>query len=160
MTNAYLENLIQCFPYLHLLVGSSRSNSAKKVKSQKLCCGLIKCRFPVSGISRAGEILQRSLSSSFPLNFSTGTVRGGVEKSFKPGFHMIATVIVSICRRLIWETSPMCRSRSPTVATIWKPSLMCTQPTGRSTQMTMRLHDYKLADHTIGIRGCKTCISA
>ena len=34
---------------------------------------------------------------------------------FKPGFHMIVTVTVSICRRLIGDTSPMCRSRSPTV---------------------------------------------
>ena len=31
--------------------------------------------------------------------------------------------IVSICRRLIGDTSRMCRSRSPTVAIIWKPGL-------------------------------------
>ena len=35
--------------------------------------------------------------------------------SLKPGFYMIVTEIVSICRRLIGDTSPMCRSRSPTV---------------------------------------------
>ena len=33
--------------------------------------------------------------------------------SLKPCFHMIVAVIVSICRRLIRYTSPMCRSRSP-----------------------------------------------
>ena len=56
-----------------------------------------------------------------------GTVRGRIQRteiSLKPGFHMIVTVIVSICRRLIGDTSPMCRSRSPTVAIIWKPGLM------------------------------------
>ena len=56
----------------------------------------------------------------------TGTVRGRIERvemSLKPGFHMIVTVIVSICRRLIGDTSPMCRSRSPTVTIIWKPGL-------------------------------------
>ena len=39
----------------------------------------------------------------------TGTVRGRIERvemSLKPGFHMIITVIVSICRRLIGDTSP------------------------------------------------------
>ena len=54
----------------------------------------------------------------------TGVVRGRFEKvemSLKRGFHMIITVIVSICRRLIGDTSPMCRSRSPTVTIIWKP---------------------------------------
>ena len=47
----------------------------------------------------------------------TGTIRGRIERvemSLKPGFHMIVTVIVSICRRLIGDMSPMCRSRSPT----------------------------------------------
>ena len=56
----------------------------------------------------------------------TGTVRGRikrVEMSLKPCFHMIVAVIVSICRRLIGDTSPMCRSRSPTVTIIWKPGL-------------------------------------
>ena len=52
----------------------------------------------------------------------TGKVRGlieGVETSLKRGFHMIITVvIVSICRRLIGDTSPMCRSRSPTITII------------------------------------------
>ena len=43
--------------------------------------------------------------------------------SLKPGFYMIVTEIVSICRRLIGDTSPMCRSRSPTVTIIWKPGL-------------------------------------
>ena len=54
----------------------------------------------------------------------TGTVRGRIkklEKSLKPDFHVIVTVIVSICRRLIGDTSTMCRSRSPTVTIIWKP---------------------------------------
>ena len=54
----------------------------------------------------------------------TGTVRGRikrVEMILNPGFHMIVTVIVSICRRLIGDTSPMCRSRSPTITIIWKP---------------------------------------
>ena len=54
----------------------------------------------------------------------TGTVQGRIERaemSLKPGFQMIVTVIVSICRRLIGDTSPMCRSRSPTVIIIWKP---------------------------------------
>ena len=39
----------------------------------------------------------------------TGTVRGRIKKvemSLKRGFHMIITVIVSICRRLIGDTSP------------------------------------------------------
>ena len=39
----------------------------------------------------------------------TGMVRGRIEKvemSLKRGFHMIITVIVSICRRLIGDTSP------------------------------------------------------
>ena len=56
----------------------------------------------------------------------TGTVRGRIERvemSLKPGFHMILTVIVSIRSRLIGDTSPMCRSRSPTVTIIWKPGL-------------------------------------
>ena len=42
----------------------------------------------------------------------TGTVRGRIERvemSLKCGFHMIMTVIVSICRRLIGDTSPKCR---------------------------------------------------
>ena len=58
----------------------------------------------------------------------TGTVRGRIERvemSLKPGFHMVVTVIVSICRRLIRDTSPMHRSRSPTVTIIWKPGLTC-----------------------------------
>ena len=44
----------------------------------------------------------------------TGTVRGRIERvemSLKTGFHMIVTVIVSICRRLIGDTSLMCQSR-------------------------------------------------
>ena len=57
----------------------------------------------------------------------TGTVRGRIERveiSLKRDFHMIITVIVSICRRLIGDTSPMCRSRSPTATIIWKPGLI------------------------------------
>ena len=56
----------------------------------------------------------------------TGTVRGRIERvemSLKPGFHLIVTVIVSICRRLTRDTSPMCHSRLPTVMIIWKPGL-------------------------------------
>ena len=56
----------------------------------------------------------------------TGTVRGRIKRvdmSLKPGFYMIVTEIVSISRRLIRDTSPMCRSRSPTVTIIWKPGL-------------------------------------
>ena len=51
----------------------------------------------------------------------TGSVRGHIERvemSLNSGFHMIVTMIVSICRRLIGDTSPMCRSRSPTVTII------------------------------------------
>ena len=36
---------------------------------------------------------------------------------------MVIAVNVSICRRLIGDTSPMRRSRSPTVTIIWKPGL-------------------------------------
>ena len=53
-----------------------------------------------------------------------GKVRGHIKRVYmglKPGFHMIKGVIVSICRRLIGDTSPMCRSRSPTATIIWKP---------------------------------------
>ena len=60
----------------------------------------------------------------------TGTVRGCIEKvnmSLKPGFHMIIAVIVSICRRLIGDTSLMCCSRSPTVTIIWKPGFSFTK---------------------------------
>ena len=42
----------------------------------------------------------------------TGTVRGRIERvemSLTCGFHMIMTLIVSICRRLIGDTSPKCR---------------------------------------------------
>ena len=42
----------------------------------------------------------------------TGTVRGRIERvemSLKLGFHVIITVTVSICRRLIGDTSPKCR---------------------------------------------------
>ena len=56
----------------------------------------------------------------------TGTVRGRIERvemSLKPGFHTVIAVIVSICRRLIGDTSPMYRSRSPTVTITWKPGL-------------------------------------
>ena len=59
----------------------------------------------------------------------TGTVRGRIERveiSLKPGFYMIVTEMVSLCRRLIGDTSPMCRSRSPTVTIIWKPGFTLT----------------------------------
>ena len=39
----------------------------------------------------------------------TGTVRGRIERvemSLEPGFHVIISVIVSICRQLIGDTSP------------------------------------------------------
>ena len=52
-----------------------------------------------------------------------GTARPFLRLRFKPGFPMIVTVIVSIRRRLIGDTSPMCRSRSPTVTIIWKAGL-------------------------------------
>ena len=55
-----------------------------------------------------------------------GTVWGRIERvqtSLKPGFYMMVTEIVSICRRLIGDMSPMCRSTSPTVTIIWKPGL-------------------------------------
>ena len=42
----------------------------------------------------------------------TGTVRGRIERvqmSLTRGFLVIMTVIVSICRRLIGDTSPKCR---------------------------------------------------
>ena len=56
----------------------------------------------------------------------TGTVRGRIERvemNLEPGFHMIISVMVPIYRRLIGDTSPMYRSRSPTVTIIWKPGL-------------------------------------
>ena len=52
----------------------------------------------------------------------TGTVRERIERvemSSKRGFHMIMSVIVSICRQLIGDMSPMYRSRPPTVTIIW-----------------------------------------
>ena len=55
-----------------------------------------------------------------------GTVRGRIERvemSLGPGFHMIISVIVSICRRLIGDMSPMYRSR-PTVTIIREPGFM------------------------------------
>ena len=54
----------------------------------------------------------------------TGTVRGRIERvemKLKPGLNMIVRVIASICCRWIGDSSPMCRSRSPTVTIIWKP---------------------------------------
>ena len=42
----------------------------------------------------------------------TGTVQGRIERvemSLKRCFHIIITVIVSICRRLFGDTSPKCR---------------------------------------------------
>ena len=56
----------------------------------------------------------------------TGTVRGHIERvemNLKPGFYTIVTVIISIYRSLIGETSLIFRSRSSTVTIIWKPGL-------------------------------------
>ena len=53
----------------------------------------------------------------------TGTIRGCIERvemSLKRGFHMITTVVVSICRRLI---GGHVAEASPTVMIIWKPGL-------------------------------------
>ena len=61
----------------------------------------------------------------------TGTVRGRIERveiSLQRGFHMIITVIVSIHRQLIGDTSPMCRSRSQTVTIIWRPGYIWPSP--------------------------------
>ena len=60
----------------------------------------------------------------------TGTVWGHIERvemNLEPGFHMIISVIVSICCRLIGDTSPMYCSRSPTVTIIWKPGFILTR---------------------------------
>ena len=67
------------------------------------------------------------LSDASDVTDWTGTVRGPMERvemTLKPGFHMIVTMIVSICRRLIGDKSPMCRNRSLTVTIIWKPGFM------------------------------------
>ena len=67
------------------------------------------------------------LSDVSDVTDQTGPVRGRIEKvvmSLKPAFHMIVTVMVYICHRLIRDTSSMCRSRSPTVTIIWKPGFM------------------------------------
>ena len=69
-----------------------------------------------------------------------GTVRGcikRVEMSLKPGFHIMVTVIISICRKLIRDTSLMCRSRSPTVAIIWKPGLSWDGTTVKGANLTL-----------------------
>ena len=66
------------------------------------------------------------VSDASDVTDQTGTIRGHMERvemSLKPGFHMIVTFIVSICRRLIGDTLPICRSRSPTVTIIWRPGL-------------------------------------
>ena len=50
-------------------------------------------------------------------------IRGRIEKiemSLKRGFHMIITVVVSICRRLI---GGHVAEASPTITIIWKPGL-------------------------------------
>ena len=57
----------------------------------------------------------------------TVTERGRIERvemNLRPGFHMIVTLIISICRLLIRVTSSMCHSRSPTVTTRRKPGLI------------------------------------
>ena len=67
------------------------------------------------------------LSDVSEVTDQTGAERGRIERleiNLKPSFHMIITVIVAICRRLIGDTSPMCRSRSPTVTIIWKPGFI------------------------------------
>ena len=54
----------------------------------------------------------------------TGKVQGRIKRleiSLMPGFYMIVTEIVSMCRQLIRGMSPMCRSRSMAVTIIWKP---------------------------------------
>ena len=48
------------------------------------------------------------LSDVSDITDQMGTVRGSIERtemSLKPGFHMIVTMIVSICRRQIGDTS-------------------------------------------------------
>ena len=55
----------------------------------------------------------------------TGIVRGRIERvemSLEPGFNMIISVIVSICRRLVLDTSPIYRSRS---CVRYCPRLIC-----------------------------------
>ena len=103
-------------------------------------CIVLKAWFPYDRISRrsiaeTGSGTQRGqfcakwkhfLSDVSDVADQTRTVRGCIERvemSLKPGFHMIVTVIVSICRRLIGDASPMYRSRLPTVTIIWKPGL-------------------------------------
>ena len=58
------------------------------------------------------------LSDVSDVTDQTGTVWGRIERvemSSKPGFQMIVKVIVSILHPLIWDKSPLCRSRSPAV---------------------------------------------
>ena len=76
---------------------------------------------------------QHFLSDFSDVADQTGTVWGSIERvemSLKPSLHMIVTVIVSICRRLIGDTSVMRRSRSPTVSVIWKPGFTLSILTG------------------------------
>ena len=56
-------------------------------------------------------------------NLSDGDSTGTQEMSLKPGFHLVATLMVSICRRLIGYTPQICCSRLLTVTIIWKPGL-------------------------------------
>ena len=96
----------------------------------------------------------------------TGTVRGRIERakmSLKPGFHMIETVIVSICRQLIVDTPPMCRSRLPTVMIIWKPGLkqnrdrhlkLLTQTYQRIFYLASNLHLLQPLDFEVFITVC------
>ena len=54
------------------------------------------------------------LSDVSDVTDQTGTVRERIERvemSLKPGFHMIVTVIVSLCRRLIGNMSPIAVGR-------------------------------------------------
>ena len=57
----------------------------------------------------------------------TGTVWGRMERleiSLKPGFHMIVTVVVSICCGLIGDTRLMCRCRSRLLRSYRNQALM------------------------------------
>ena len=93
------------------------------------CMVTVTCRLgrlrDTSGIFALNE-WKHFLSDVSDVADQTGTVRGSItraEMSLKTDFHILVTVIVSICRRLIGDTSPMCRSRLPTFLIIWKPGL-------------------------------------
>ena len=84
-------------------------------------------RQPQGHIGDSCDKCKHFLSDVSDVADQTGTVRGCIERaemSLTPGFHMIVTVIIHICHRLIGDTSPMCRCKSPIVTIIWKPDLM------------------------------------